>query len=155
MILKILRFRGRSFIILLKVDLLFVRPYLYAEIWQKLLNFCIIFTLADCWVAQIKIYIDRGVYYIYVIIIYAEHLTITKISTYNPKSVPRMEESCIIFIVTEIILSAPLNRYSSSWRIWSIIKVKILLLVIYIHILKNRADICIYINHCSVQPCKE
>jgi hypothetical protein len=135
LILKILSFRSRSLIIFLKVNLLIVRPYLYAEILQKFLYFAFIFAFTDIRVTQIKINVDRGVLYIYIVIIYTKHLIFTKISTYNPKIVPRMKETYINFIIPEIVLSAPFYRHSPSWWIWSIIEIKILLLKIYINIL--------------------
>ena len=84
LILKILCLRGRSFIVFFKVNHFIVRPYLYTEILQKLLYLTIIFAFGDIGVTQIKINVDRRVYYIYIIIIYIKHLIFTEISTYNP-----------------------------------------------------------------------
>ena len=83
LILKILSFRSRSLIIFLKVNLLIVRPYLYAEILQKFLYFAFIFANTDIRVTLIKIDVDRWVNNIQIVIIYTEHLIFTEISTYN------------------------------------------------------------------------
>lgn len=142
--MQILSFWGRSLIILLKINKLVFWPQLNAEIWNKLFNLLLTSTLISLWrIAHIKIDVYNRVPHVETIVMHGKHWGVFEIRTNNTEFLPGFKSFYINFVFSKVLLGAPFNRNSASWRIKSYIEIKNLLFKIYINIFVYICDILV------------